>query len=185
MVVDFLYWDTFNQTDVDNDQGIASADPFTPHAGPLDPRLDYTVGRRGIDYNGFWDQCRSGLDSSLTIRCFQGHIYQKRTFIKPMNWALTKETGAWGQQHSGINYNVMRYADVLLMAAEAAVESTGDLATALNYVNQIRNRAKDMTYVLNEAGDADAANYQIETICCLCRCSRCKTSSSFLSVDWN
>jgi len=56
---------------------------------------------------------------------------------------------------------IMRYADVLLMAAEAAVE-TGDLPTALDYVNQVRNRAKNSSYVLNEAGDAPAANYQIE-----------------------
>lgn len=55
----------------------------------------------------------------------------------------------------------MRFADVLLMAAEAAVE-TNDLPTALDYVNRVRNRAKNMSYVLNEAGDAPAANYQIE-----------------------
>lgn len=45
--------DTFNQTDVANDYGVTSAEAFTPHTGPLDPRLDYTVGRRGIDYNGW------------------------------------------------------------------------------------------------------------------------------------
>jgi hypothetical protein len=33
---------------------------------------------------------------------------------------------------------------------------------ALDYVNQVRNRAKDMTYVKNETGTADAANYQVE-----------------------
>ena len=38
----------------------------------------------------------------------------------------------------------MRYADVLLMAAEAAIE-TGNLAKGLDYVNQVRNRAKNMT----------------------------------------
>ena len=26
-----------------------SGDAFTPHTGPLDPRIDFTVGRRGID----------------------------------------------------------------------------------------------------------------------------------------
>jgi tetratricopeptide (TPR) repeat protein len=42
--------ETFNNTDVKNDQGIASNQPFEPHTGPLDPRLDWTVGRRGIPY---------------------------------------------------------------------------------------------------------------------------------------
>ena len=67
----------------------------------------------------------------------------------------------WGQQHSGINYHIIRFADVLLMGAEAAAE-TNDIATALMWVNMVRDRAKNMTYVQNEAGDADAANYQVE-----------------------
>lgn len=54
----------------------------------------------------------------------------------------------------------MRYADVLLMAAEAAVE-TGDLEKGRSYVNQIRTRAKDMAYV-KAADGSDAANYSIE-----------------------
>jgi hypothetical protein len=54
----------------------------------------------------------------------------------------------------------MRFADVLLMAAEAAAE-TGNTAVALDYVNRVRNRAKNMTYVKDLAG-ADAANYVIE-----------------------
>jgi hypothetical protein len=42
--------DTFNNSDVTNDQGIESSTPFTPYAGTLDARLDWTVGRRGIPY---------------------------------------------------------------------------------------------------------------------------------------
>ncbi|MBP6460772.1 MAG: RagB/SusD family nutrient uptake outer membrane protein, partial [Crocinitomicaceae bacterium] len=37
------------------------------------------------------------------------------------------------------NIKVIRYADVLLMAAEAAIQ-TGNTASAANYINQIRNR---------------------------------------------
>lgn len=153
--------DTFNQTDVDNDQGIASDDPFTPHAGPLDPRLDYTVGRRGVDYNGFGTMVGADWIRALPSDV-SGPYLPKKNIYQADELGANQGTGAWGQQHSGINYNVMRYADVLLMAAEAAVESTGDLATALDYVNQVRNRAKNMSYVLNEAGDANAANYEIE-----------------------
>ncbi|MDF4222917.1 MULTISPECIES: RagB/SusD family nutrient uptake outer membrane protein [Maribacter] len=151
--------DTFNQSDVANDYGIEDEDAFTPHTGPLDPRLDYTVGRRGIDYN------RYGT--------FPGHSWIRATFSDISGPYLPAKnvyqsgdtdnqgTGAWGQQHSGINYHIIRFADVLLMGAEAAVE-TNDLASALTWVNMVRNRAKNMTYVQNEAGDADAANYVIE-----------------------
>ena len=41
---------------------------------------------------------------------------------------------------SGVNYRVIRYADVLLMAAEA-YSQLGDDATALGYLNQVRQRA--------------------------------------------
>ena len=39
------------------------------------------------------------------------------------------------------NYRIMRYAEVLLLAAEACFQS-GDQTSALNYVNQIRTRAQ-------------------------------------------
>lgn len=39
------------------------------------------------------------------------------------------------------NYRAIRYADVLLMAAEALVRGSGDIALARNYLNQVRNRA--------------------------------------------
>ena len=40
--------DTFNNSDVTNDQGLKLEAAFTPYEGSLDPRLDHTVGRRGI-----------------------------------------------------------------------------------------------------------------------------------------
>lgn len=42
------------------------------------------------------------------------------------------------------NARVLRYADVLLMKAEALIQSGGDLATAIGYINEIRTRARNM-----------------------------------------
>jgi hypothetical protein len=47
--------DTFNDSDVTSDQGLLSSQPFTEYAGTLDPRLDWTVGRRGIPYLDWGD----------------------------------------------------------------------------------------------------------------------------------
>lgn len=163
--------DTYNQTDVVNDYGINSylpkanpedpdvPTPFDPHTGPLDPRLDYTVGRRGIEYNGYdihpgqaWQRTPfSGISGPYTPK---KNVYQNSE-------GANQGTGGWGEQRSGINYHIMRYADVLLLAAEAAAE-TGDLPMALDYVNQVRLRAKGMTYVSNDGGATPAANYEIE-----------------------
>src|SRR5699024_1802355 len=40
---------------VKNDMGLSSSDAFTPDNGNLDPRVDWTVGRRGIPYLDWGD----------------------------------------------------------------------------------------------------------------------------------
>jgi len=152
--------DTYNQTDVTSDFGIESADAFTPFAGNLDPRADYTVGRRSIDYNGYG--AHVGKDwIRASFNDISGTYLPKKNVYWADDATNTQATGGWGQQLSGINYNVMRFADVLLMAAEAAVE-TNDLTTALGYVNQVRDRAKSSSYVQAMDGSGDAATYVIE-----------------------
>ncbi|NER11581.1 Starch-binding associating with outer membrane [Muriicola jejuensis] len=151
--------DTFNDSDIANDYGVESADPFVPEAGPLDPRLDYTVGRRGIDYNGYGTHIGKDWIRASFADISGPYLPKKNVYYAGEDG--NAGTGAWGQQHSGINYHIIRYADVLLMAAEAAVEAN-DLATALDYVNQVRNRAKNSSYVQNDTGTGPAANYQIE-----------------------
>ena len=150
--------DTYNTSDVTSDYGVNSGDSFTPYAGPLDPRLDYTVGRRGIEYNGYG--VHPGKDwIRASFADISGPFMTKKNVYNNGEDANVG-TGGWGEQRSGINYHLMRFADVLLMAAEAAAE-TGNTGVALDYVNQIRNRAKNMTYVKDGAG-VDAANYVIE-----------------------
>ena len=161
--------DTYADTDVTSDYGLASYEEdgvtptaFTPHTGPLDPRLDYTVSRRGIDYNGFG--ANPGKEwIRATFTDISGPYLPKKNVYQADEVDAQRGTGGWGSDWSGINYNIMRFADVLLMAAEAAVEKTSpDLPTALDYVNRVRNRAKNMTYVQDTESDAAAANYVIE-----------------------
>lgn len=142
-----------------NDQGLLGEDPFTPDTTtPLDTRLDYTVGRRGIDYNGFGPHPgQPWIRSVVTNGDFSGAYLPKKNVYTADDIAAARGRGVWGQEHSGLNYNIMRYADVLLLAAEAAVEM-GDLATALDYVNQVRQRAANSSPVLAEDG-SPAGNY--------------------------
>ena len=157
-------FDAYNDSDFLNDYGIASDATFLPDIiTPVDPRLDYTVGRRGIDFNGFGEHI--GKDwIRANFSDISGPYLPKKNVYQASEVGDQRGLGAWGQDHSGLNYNIIRYADVLLMAAEAAVE-TGDLATALNYVNQVRDRAANTSVI--QAVDEDgaeigpAANYQI------------------------
>ena len=109
---------------------------FTPYAGTLDPRLDYTVGRRGIDYNGYGamggkDWVRASFDD------ISGPYLAKKNVFTNGDDA-NAGVGGWGQNLSGLNYHIMRYADVLLMAAEANVE-TVTLTAGQTLVNQFVN----------------------------------------------
>ncbi|MDN3643531.1 RagB/SusD family nutrient uptake outer membrane protein [Lutimonas halocynthiae] len=151
--------DTWNQTDVNSDFAIDSDQPFTPFAGKLDPRADYTVGRRGIDYNGYG--VNPGNDwIRAEYSDISGSYLPKKNVYQSGEEGANQGTGGWGQQLSGVNYHIMRFADVMLMYAEALVEN-GKTAEALTIVNQIRSRAKASNYV-QAPGGGDAANYSIE-----------------------
>ena len=166
--------DTFNQSDVKNDYGIESSQPFTLHTGTLDPRLDFTVGRRGIQFNGWGlmpgkDWIRANFADISGPYMGKKHIYHAGE-------DANVGTGGWGQQHSGINYHILRYADVLLMAAEAAIE-TGDLTTGLDYVNRVRARAKSSTPV-KDANGASCCKLQDRTVSFFCQSGLRKKSGS-------
>lgn len=151
--------DTYNDTDIANDYGVATTDAFVAHIGPLDPRIDYTIGRREIDYNGYGAHIGHDWIRASFADISGPYLPKKNVYTSGDD--VNQQAGGWGQILSGINYHIMRYADVLLMAAEAAVE-TGDTGTALMYVNMVRNRAKSSNYVQAVGGGGDAANYQIE-----------------------
>ena len=65
------------------------------------------------------------------------------------------ESGAQTELNYLSNYRSIRYADVLLMAAEANVRGNVNNAKALEYLNEVRRRAfGDTNHDINESGDA-------------------------------
>jgi uncharacterized glyoxalase superfamily protein PhnB len=77
-------------------------------------------------------------------------------FNKFVDYSLTPLTV---QAQSGVNYPVLRYADVLLMYAEAANEINGaPTAAAYNAINQVRERAHiaDLTPGLSQSAFRDS-----------------------------
>jgi hypothetical protein len=127
---------TYNVVDLPNDHKLLETDPFTPPLNPLDPRIDWTVGRRGIPYLD-WGLCGGEAWS-------RGDIVPYNP-IKNVFWhkdmATTSENAVWGAPNQGtaINYNLIRLADVILWRAECEVEG-GNLQAAENDVNTVRNR---------------------------------------------
>ena len=129
--------DHYNDVDVKSDQGIESDSPFVPYTGTLDPRLDWTVGRRGIPYLDW------GIEpGKVWIRDQDNggpYLPKKNIFYQSQVGHFT-DVSFWGTNSNANNVNLIRYADVLLWAAEADVE-IGNLDKAEEYVNMIRNRA--------------------------------------------
>lgn len=142
---------------VKTDMGMKSADAFTPDAGELDPRLDWSVGRRGIMYLDW--QKHPGADWIRNQPNGGPYSPKKYSYYKT-DIGKYQDNSSWTPGYTALNYTVIRYADVLLMAAECEAEA-GNLDKALGYVNMIRNRAANPASFVMQDG-APAANYVIK-----------------------
>lgn len=130
--------DNYNNTEVSNDLALTSDQSFTTYAGTLDPRLDWTVGRRGIPYNDWGPH-----PGQIWIRNKEGGPYApKKSVYYQRQLDTYVDKSFWGPIVSANNYVIMRFSDVLLMLAEAEVEA-GTLENARALVNRVRNRAKN------------------------------------------
>ena len=129
------YLEEHNDQPVKNDMGMSSETPFSVDPQPMDARVDWTAGRRGVPYLDWgpmpgkrWVRDQSDGGPYIPIK----HIYRRSRRTIDSEAASTRSTA--------VNVHIIRFADVLLMAAEAEVEA-GTLAKATEYVNRVRQRA--------------------------------------------
>ncbi len=148
---------TFNDTDVTSDQGVESTAPFTPYSGPVDPRLDWTVGRRGIQY---LDWGVHPGKAYVRDQSYGGPYSPKKHVMYRSD--VGTNTFAGNPRLNANNYRMIRYSHVLLWLAEIETE-IGDLEKARGYVNQIRKRAANPDGFVKSADGKPAANYAIST----------------------
>lgn len=120
----------------------------------VDPRLDYTVGRRGVPY---LDHGIMPGDAWIRSASYGGPFVGIKTMINASEFG---EHAVSGENYiTGLDVNIMRLADVVLMAAECAVE-LGDLSKALDYVNMVRERAN--TLPRKQVNGEDVADYMVQ-----------------------
>ncbi len=159
--------DNYNTSPVKDDEGVEADDPFTPYAGNLDPRLDWTVGRRGIPYLDWGNH--PGV-SWIRLQPYGGpYSPKKNTYYKSQQGSLTDKS-FWTSGVTANNYTIIRFADVILWLAELEAE-IGSPEKAKDYVNMIRNRAANpVSWVYKYKNDdpaqgasaTPAANYVIK-----------------------
>ena len=152
---------SYNNNPVLNDEGLPAfpdGASYVEDPGPLDPRLDWTVGRRGIPYLDWGDH--TGQDW-IRDQSYAGPFSPKKQVYKKGQEGQFTEVGNWTSGWTANGYRMIRYADVLLLLAEAkARTNTGDLGLAV--VNAVRERASNPDGFVKEAdGTTNAANYQI------------------------
>lgn len=99
-----------------------------------DPRLDYTVGREGQPWFN---------DTLMFDPSWSPTGYMQKKYLQPLE-EVPIEMKADGE----LNYQFIRYADVLLMLAEALNEQ-GKSGQAVDYLNMIRTRARE-SYLYDE-----------------------------------
>lgn len=119
------------------DMGLTSTDDFTPDRGNLDPRLDHSIGRRGIPYLDW------GLHPGaawIRSQAYGGPYSPKKFSYYQSGSGVENDVSSWTPGYTAVNYSIIRFADVLLMAAEAEIE-LNNLGRALEYVNRVRARA--------------------------------------------
>jgi len=129
--------DTYNAVDVPNDQGLNVGDAWTyDNSQAVDPRLDWTVGRRGVNY---LDWGKMPGRSWIRDQTYSGPFVGKKWMYYLGEEGST--THATDRRSVNNNYRMLRFSMVILWLAECEAE-LGNLAQAETYVNMIRARAK-------------------------------------------
>lgn len=140
-----------------HDYNVESSAAFTTDAGPVDPRLDHSIGRRGIPYLDWIDHPGKNW---IRNQPYGGPYSPKKyVYYKTQENTLT-DGSSWTRGYATMNYTVIRFGDVLLMAAEAEAE-LGNLEKARTYVNMIRTRASNPDSWVKKKDGTNAANYVI------------------------
>ncbi len=132
--------DTYNKVDLPNDQGLKSNQAFTlDKTIPVDPRLDWTVGRRGVNFLDWGPM--PGYDWIRNQNYSGPYIGKKWMYYLADEGSSTHSTS---KRNVNNNYRLLKMSSVILWLAECEVE-LGNLQAGEDYVNLIRTRAQKGT----------------------------------------
>lgn len=121
----------------------------------FDPRMDHTVARPGVPWK--YNQSMIFTESWSRTPSIYGYFNSLKENVSP-DCPCYKIDGPF--RGNSKNRIEMRYADVLLMRAEALIE-LGRHNEALPLINQVRQRASSSTQRLRRSGQL-LANYNVE-----------------------
>ena len=133
--------------------------------GSLDPRLYWTIGTYEPEWEGFeygnvcYQKKMSASEFVVTNNNYGGLPIAKNTNLRTgLNEKVVNGL------HCGINLRMMRYSDVLLRAAECENEVNGPTQQAIDWINQVRNRAGLANLKLSDFNSKDKLFEQIANV---------------------
>ncbi|MCR5240652.1 MAG: RagB/SusD family nutrient uptake outer membrane protein [Prevotella sp.] len=134
-------------------------------SGSLDPRLYWTIGT----YEPEWDGFEYGnVCYTLPMTADAPVVTNNNNGGLPVAKNTNLRTGVYDKVvtglHCGINLRMMRYSDVLLRAAECENEVSGPTQQAIDWINQVRQRAGLADLKLADFGSADKLFEQIANV---------------------
>lgn len=124
----------------------------------VDPRIDFIVGRPGVTWKTYPNTpCQN---TWVRDQGTYGQHSTKRFFVSPES---SEMFSGWPWGASALNWNIIRYSNVLLWKAEALIESNSNLDTARELINTVRERAAHQEYWVRDFNNSAnfAANYVI------------------------
>lgn len=153
-------FDTFNESNYDVITFDYAGNPINNNVGdPVDPRIDFIVGRPNIRWKTYTESpC---MNTWVRHQGDYGYHCCKRFYLSPES-SDVYDGWPWGA--SGLNWQIIRYAHVLLWKAEALIEigEPAGLDEARQIINKVRARTKDSKYVKDfKDENRNAANYNI------------------------
>ncbi len=162
--------DIINRKPLANDMGIETAANFVPTEELLDPRVDWTISRRGVDFLG-WGICTG---KAWIREQPNGGPYMTKKF---MHLASNQGIQIGSGFDNNRNFRAYRYAHILLWRAECHIVDN-ELDQARIKINMVRDRAKGSKVVMGKCSTTafagalatapvvdwtqPAANYKVE-----------------------
>ncbi|MFO7822672.1 MAG: RagB/SusD family nutrient uptake outer membrane protein [Cyclobacterium sp.] len=138
-----------------NAAGMPVTDNLDPEENQsFDPRIDHTLARPGIPYLDLQINYEASWARDLSTYGPYGPKKRMVSANSPHHLQI------WPYVNS-LNYYIIRYADLLLWKAEAAIQN-GKFEEGREYINKVRERAQLGSKVMNLEGTSEADNYQIQ-----------------------
>ena len=136
--------------------GKVIGDSTNIYTGTVDPRLDWAIGRPGIPYLDWGLTPKNAWIRDITVNGYFSPKKHSYASSQAGKMSSTESAIFWGPtQIDANNVNIIRFADIILWAAECEME-IGTPSKAVDYVNMIRTRAAKTTGWVYKGATYDA-----------------------------